>query len=187
MRNYVDRSIEAENAGGIKLSRKKFKQIRDEMIKVPFLQRMSYNRQYRRIKEYLMYGDTQPAVVVSTSPLIISAYSDEMDAVLLLCFPSVLVTTYNLKVGTRLVTSNIYFTGNKVVRDIIVGENYQERYINFIPIVQLFLSDQERFVRGRTELFKEEEWDRLNLLTEQKRKEYPNIKMRDGFFYLQNF
>ena len=27
MRNYVDRSIEAENAGGIKLSRKKYKKL----------------------------------------------------------------------------------------------------------------------------------------------------------------
>ena len=186
-KSYLDPSTSAENAGGVHLSKKKFKQIRDDFMKVPFLKRSAYNKQYERINQYLAYGDTQPAIVISTNPLTISAYSDEMDAVLLLCFPNELVKQYDLKKGTRLVTSNVYRTGNRIVRDIIAGDGYMERYINFTPMVQLFLSDQEEYVRERTHLFEEERWQRLQLLTEEKMTQYPNIKKRDGFYYLWDF
>lgn len=74
--------------------------LRDDVLKVPFLKKGYYNRQFERINQYLAYGDTQPAVVSSLNPLVISAYSDEMDAGSgnEICF-EIIEETFNLDVG----------------------------------------------------------------------------------------
>lgn len=184
MKNYMDQTTFAENAGGVHLSKKKFKNLRDNVLKVPFLKKGYYNRQFERINQYLAYGDTQPAVVSSLNPLVISAYSDEMDAVVLLRFPNEMQKMYTLEKGMRLVTSNVYFRGSQIAPDIIVGENYLNRWIDFIPMVQLFLSDNEEFIKRRIGLFSEERWQRLEILTEKRIEQNYYIKMRDGFYYL---
>ena len=61
-----------------------------------------------RYAEHLLLGDSRAAVVVSTNPLMVTAYSDEMDAAILLRFPAFLVSKYALQVGTRLLTVNTY-------------------------------------------------------------------------------
>lgn len=183
MRQYVDPNSFADNAGGISVSKKKFTYIRDKVLKIPFLKKIDYNRQFDRVNAFLCQGDTQPALVISLHPLVISAYSDEMDAVVLLQFPDKLADMYGLREGTRLVTSNVYRygTGSEVASDIIPGSGYMHRYSNVIPIVQLFFSDDEEYIKSRIRLFDEDQWDRLQALTEEKLRH--NIKMRDGFYY----
>ncbi|MBR1433444.1 MAG: hypothetical protein IJ585_19810, partial [Ruminococcus sp.] len=122
--NYVDPNTAAENAGNVLPSREKFDYIRDELLHVKGFKKVYFNKQFNRLGGYLMNGDTQPAVVVSLSPLIISAYSDEMDGVLFLKFPDALADMYGLSVGARLVTSNIYIPGNKPVKDVYAGPYY---------------------------------------------------------------
>lgn len=184
MKNYMDQTTFAENAGEVNLSKRKFKELRDDILKVPFLKKGYYNRQFGRISQYLAYGDTQPAIVSSLNPLVISAYSDEMDAVVLLKFPSEMQNMYALNEGMRLVTSNVYFRGSQIAADITVGEKYLNRWIDFIPMVQLFLSDDEEFIKQRIGLLQEELWRRLEFLTEKRMAQNDNIKMRNGFYYL---
>ncbi|MDE6626165.1 MAG: hypothetical protein K2K56_07330 [Lachnospiraceae bacterium] len=184
MKNYMDQTTSAQNAGEVHLSKRKFKELRDDVLKVPFLKKGYYNRQFERINQYLAHGDTQPAVVTSLNPLVISAYSDEMDAVVLLRFPYEMQNMYILKKGMRLVTSNVYFRGSQIAADIIVGEKYLNRWVDFIPMVQLFLSDDEEFIKQRIGMFQEEMWERVEILTEKRIKQNNNIKMRNGFYYL---
>lgn len=129
----------------------------------------AYNDQFDRVDEFLSHGDTQPAIVKSVDPLIISAYSDELDAVVFLRFPDVLVDKYKLKINDRLVTSNTYtLLVDRVEKDISPGEFWLERYSDFSPLVQLFLSDEEDFIRKRIELFDEDKWKRVEMLTQEK-------------------
>lgn len=175
----------AENPGGIRLSSKKYKQILkllgDSAVKFPHTLSLK-----KRIDEYLNMGDTQPAVVVSVSPLTVAAYSDEMDAVVMLRFPEVLAEQYALKQGTRLVTSNVYSfrRGFNVASDIFIGKNYLNRYSDFIPMVSLFLSDDEKFIRSRTELFDEELWKTAEHKAEKYLLNHPKL-YRNGFYYLE--
>lgn len=181
MGKYVDPNTFAENAGGVNLSEEKFRQVRDEILELSFVRKMQYNRSFQRINDYMMNGDTQPAIVYSLNPLIISAYSDEMDGVVFLEFPDRLAEIYNLHVGMRLVTSNVYAYGFSIAKDITVGNGYLKRYTDFTPIVQLFLAKDEDYVMRRTELFNDKIWERVKYLTEN----YSDsgYKARKGFYY----
>lgn len=179
---YIDPNTYAENAGNVRLSKEKFRQVRDKILKISFFDKTQYNNNFERIDDYMMNGDTQPAIVYSVNPLIISAYSDEMDGVVFLKFPKKLAEMYNLHEGMKLVTSNVYKYGTKIAKDIEVGDGYLNRYVDFTPIVQLFLTDSENYAMKRTELFDEEVWDRVNHLTEEY--SYSRHKARKGFYYL---
>lgn len=183
MGHYTDPNTFAENSGNVKLSKKKFKRVRDDILELSALEKSRFNSNFERINEYMMCGDTQPAIVYSVDPLIISAYSDEMDGVVFLEFPQKLAEIYNLHEGMRLVTSNVYTYGSRTVKDITAGDGYLKRYSDFTPIVQLFLTDSEEYAMRRTGLFDEEVWDRVNRLTEEYSRS--NNQARDGFYYLK--
>ena len=57
----------------------------------------------------MLKGDTRAAVVLSTDPLLIGQYSDELDAVLVLAFPDWVAGQYDLKPGKKLVSSTMYW------------------------------------------------------------------------------
>lgn len=185
MSNYVNENSMASNPGAVCLSREKFKEIRDKILKINPLKKIYFNKQFRRIDQYLRNGDTQPAVVVSVSPLIISVYSEDMDAVLFLKFPEKLAEKYGLTIGTRLVSTNVYFEGTKIADDIQTGMGYTHSFTDFTPVIPLFLSSDEGFIRSRVNLFEEDEWNRLRLLTEKRAAK--NIAPRDGFYYFTEF
>lgn len=181
MGNYIDSKTLAENAGGVNLSAEKFSQVRDKVLKLFLAKKWRYNSNFQCINDCISNGDTQPAIVHSVSPLIISAYSDEMDGVVFLEFPEKLTEMYNLYEGMRLVTSNVYNCGFKIAKDINIGKDYLKRYTDFTPIVQLFLAEDENYIMSRTELFDEEVWDRVKHLTEEYA--HSGKKARKGFYY----
>lgn len=185
MSNYVNENSMASNPGAVCLSREKFKELRDKILRVNPLKKIYFNKQFKRIDQYLRNGDTQPAIVVSVSPLIISVYSEDMDAVLFLKFPEELAAKYGLSVGARLVSTNVYFEGTKLAKDIQTGTGYTHSFVNFTPVIPLFLSNDEGFIRSRVNLFEEAEWNRLKLLTEERAAK--NIAPRDGFYYFTEF
>ncbi|MCM1133295.1 MAG: hypothetical protein NC340_07460 [Ruminococcus flavefaciens] len=184
--NYVDPNTVASSPTDVNLSRQKFIHLRDEVLKISPLKKIYYNKQFKRINQYLLNGDTQPAVVASVDPLVISAYSSDMDAVLLLRFPQELVRMYQLEKGMKLVTTNIYFEGDKVAKDIITGEGYTHDWVNYVPMIPLFLCDNEIAVRQMTEMFDEALWDRVMRMTAEKSAN-KRIKPRDGFYYFTKF
>lgn len=135
--------------------------------------------------QLLMFGDTQPAMVCSTEPLLVAAYSDEMDAVVMLKFPSEFVSMYDLRIGTRLVTSNYYAPKDEpFAKDIFVGKDCSNNWNDFYPIVQLFIAKNDEKIKKRTELFDEELWAKVERLAAEYLNEHPDT-VRDGFFYLR--
>ncbi len=102
------------------------------------------------IEKHLQFGDSRAAVVISVSPLLVAAYSDERDCVVMLKFPEDLVATYRLKPGSKLITVNTYMKGPKrPVADLIEGPLSRGNWHNVIPMIADFLSDDRRLPAKR--------------------------------------
>ena len=173
----------AENQANVKFSHKKYYSFRNK-INTKFSEKFYSDMQIEFVSRALCFGDTQPAVVLSVEPLMIAAYSDEMDAVVMLRFPSEFVEKYNLAPSMRLTTSNVYFTGPRCAEDIFVGEDYSHQYNDFTPIVQLFLGKNDEKISEKIGLFGEDVWNKvINKATEYKTL-HPQL-CRDGFFYFK--
>jgi hypothetical protein len=114
-----------------------------------------------RIEEHLNNGDSRAAVVVYLEPLIVAAYTDELDCVALLEFPDEFVEEYKLTVGSRLLTVNLYRRREKgLAPDLVPGERDHKRYGNFIPYIAEFLSEDNERIAARKAEISEEEWQR---------------------------
>jgi len=173
----------AENQANVKFSYKKYYSFRNR-INTKFAGRFFSDMQIEYVTRALLYGDTQPALVVSVDPLLIAAYSDEMDGAVMLKFPVEFVGQYHLSIGDRLTTSNVYFEGNTHAPDITVGENCSRQYADFMPIVQLFLGKNDDKIRAKTELFNEAMWDTVKEKADEYLRLHPDL-CRDGFFYFK--
>ena len=178
---------QAENSGNAKFSNKKYYQIRALIFSKfgsfkSLGEKMRADMRIQYVAEVLKNGDTQPAIVASSDPFLVSAYSDEMDAVVMLEFPKELMEKYRLSVGSRLVASCVYGEGgpSDTVDDIFPGEGCTGSFRAFLPVVQLFLASDEEAVISRTSLFDEEKWKRVEALTKEYLEKHPGLK-RDGF------
>ena len=184
-------SGKAEIRGNAKFSHKKYYPIR-KLIFSPFgsfkmlKEKMHADMCIEYVGSVLKQGDLQPALVCSEAPFTVAAYSDEMDAVVMLEFPKELREQYGLHVGDRLVTSVGYLEGVDVslAPDIFPGEGFTRNYAEFVPIVQLFLASDEEKAMARTAEFDEVHWQKVERLASSYAKEHPDLK-RDGFFYFK--
>ena len=170
----------AENQGKVKFSYKKYYSFRNK-IGSKFSEKFRADMKIDFVAKALFYGDTQPAVVVSTAPLLVGAYSDEMDAVVMLRFPDEFAKQYKLTVGTRLTTSNVYFTEREIADDIHIGEKYSRQYTDFAPLVQLFFGKKDDKIMEKTKLFGEDIWQTVTEKSNEYLRLYPDCS-RDGFF-----
>lgn len=117
------------------------------------------NADIARIADHLENGDSRAAVVVSAAPLLVSAYTDELDCVALLCFPDAFVRDYELSVGSRLLSVNRYGGGGPLARDLEHGPASHHRWTNFQPLIADFLSDDRARIAARKSQISEREWD----------------------------
>lgn len=176
-------SGKAENQANVNLSYKKFYAIR-KIINKTFAEKFYYDMQMEIVSKILKFGDTQPAVVVSTNPLLIAAYSDEMDAVIMLKFPTELAAQYDLAAGSRLTTSNSYLKGDKCADDIFPGTEFSCNYADFTPIVQLFIGKKDEKIKGKVDLFDASTWEKVKCKADEYTTAHPEL-CRDGFFYFK--
>ena len=141
----------------------------------------------RTFKDALSGGDTQPAVVYSTSPLIISVYSDEFDAVRFFRFPDELAVRYSLNETTMMTASCMYDPRKlDVPDDLFPGENASYDYCDFIPFIHLFLAKDDGRLRDRTDHFSAAEWDHVEKLTRAYAQDHPGLSC-DGFGRLKKY
>ena len=174
------------NKSNVNFSNKKYYSFRNKIF-TKFSERFHADMQIKFIANALLEGDTQPAVVLTKSPLVIAAYSDEMDAVVLLKFPDMFADKYNLSEGTRLTTANIYFRSveGTIADDIFVGKNFTKHYTDFVPIVQLFLGKSDEKIIAKTGCFDSYTWDRVIEKANNYLTEHPDAVCRDGFYYFK--
>ena len=175
--------MSASNQANVKFSYKKYYSFR-KRINTTFGGRFHADMCIDFVARALCYGDTQPALVTSLSPLTIAAYSDEMDGVLMLRFPDEFVDQFNLYPGMRLTTSNVYFRHEEFPADILVGENFSRNYNDFLPIVQLFLGKNDQKIKAKTELFDEDVWKHFEACATLYSQKHPDL-FRDGLYYFK--
>lgn len=180
-RNSMFHISGASDPGGFRLSSAKLKTIRPDMfgirailIKLPLVQ-----LQRVCIKEHLLNGDSRAAVVVRTAPLLIAAYSDDLDCVAMLRFPDALGADYGLAVGSRLITANTYSMSADCDTDLIPGPLRCAPWTKFNPLIADFISDDVTRLDARKSQISESEWERAAALGEAYLSSKPNLT-RDG-------
>lgn len=168
--------------GMLPMSKEKYRNIINNHLKLSVIQSNEVIMNFPFFNENFIYGDTQPAIVVSLSPLVISAYSDELDAVLFLKFPEELASSYGLREGMRLTASNCYPSAKTLSKDIFPGKNYNGHFKDFKPMVHLFFSYDDERALELTSNFSEDIWAYVEQLTAERAKK--RCKPRDGFYFL---
>lgn len=171
MTRYVDESTYATDPGEVELSLPKLRALDPELfadrtftcgptcdVDHPSVEMRE------RLAEHLMHGDSRAALVVSVAPLVVAAYSSDLDAVALLRFPTSLVSEYGLTVGSRLLTVNLYAdvrgarTGEPFYAvDLVPGPD-RTGWSNFAPLIADFLSEDRGRIEARKRAISEDEW-----------------------------
>jgi hypothetical protein len=131
------------------------------------------------IAEQLQHGDSRAAVVVCTSPLLVAAYTDELDCIAMLRFPETFVAEYNLTEGSRLLTVNLYGESPPYQQDLILGPRLIKRWTGFHPIIAEFVSDDKGRIEARKSAISEGEWERTRVFGAEYLRSRPGVA-RDG-------
>ena len=165
---YTDPNSYASDPGGVTASEAKLRALHPEIYEPPpfwlkiarTVARKGPEDALARLSHYMTNGDSRAAVVIQTSPLLVAAYTDELDCVAMLEFPQVLVKQYKLELGSELLTVNIYWGGLKIARDLTAGPENTGRYANFQPTIADFMSDDLKRIARRKREISRAEWDR---------------------------
>jgi hypothetical protein len=125
-------------------------------------------------------GDTRAALVIQTQPLIVAAYSSDLDQVVLLRFPEPFgqraVQKFHLRPASRLISPNGY--GDGVPVSDLTPDPSRTRWTNFQPNIGEFLStDRERLDYLHSNI-EEDEWARCAELAAERMK--LGSTLRDG-------
>jgi hypothetical protein len=161
MSKYHNDNSFASDPGHIRLSDEKLRQFHPEFYGfrswISALARASRGR----IAEHMELGDSRAAVVINLDPLLVAAYTDEMDDSAVLRFDASVKAQYpGLRVASRLLTVNTYSLGGRLVPDLINGPASLRQYCNFYPIIAEFVSDDLDRIETRKQQIDELEWRR---------------------------
>ena len=129
------------------------------------------------ISALLNDGDIQTAVVVSEEPLLVACYSDDMDAVILQCFPSEFGKAKGWEYGTRLLTTAKY-NGYGTVRknkDVFPGPNANKSMKSVGLVIAELYSDEPEYLERKTSEIPEEYWVKTMDLGMKYLEEHPGI------------
>jgi hypothetical protein len=135
------------------------------------------------LKMHLRYGDARAAVCVSAKPLIIAAYSDDLDGVVLLQFPPALAERYKLKPGSTLVTVNAYDSTGTPRGDIVRASAGPTPHTDFTPVIADFVTDDRERLAELKKSIDKAEWTRCYQIGARAMKQ-PKTLFRDGLAQL---
>lgn len=184
-RRTLDDTTSATDPGQITLSHDKLRGLRPDLYGIGGIWKSicAFFRigwpQRIYIEQQLQCGDSRAAVVVSTKPLLIAAYTDELDCIAMLRFPDDLTHQHRLSVGTRLLTVNCYGNPPRYDPDLILGPKLIRRWTGFHPLIAEFLTDDYDRVQTRKKQIAEDEWQRAQAMGMEYTKLRPGVA-RDG-------
>lgn len=133
----------------------------------------------RSIKEHILHGDSQPAIVISKNPLLVAAYSEDIDCVVILKFPDKFLETYKLEQGSRLLAVNTYLYIEDYQKDLIPGPNNDNTWRGVSPIIVDFISDDIDTIESKKDQIEKSLWSYVYNLGLEYSKIHPNV-WRDG-------
>lgn len=181
----LDGSTTASDPGQIKLSLSKFRILRPDLFGLSGIL-ISIRKFFRgglpeRVyaEEHLQFGDSRAAVVITAAPLLIAAYTDELDCIAMLRFPDEFIHTYKLSPGDRLLTVNTYKDDSEYDSDLIIGPKMLNRWSGFYPLIADFLTEDQKRLAERQSQINEKEWRRAEKMGRDYLKRYPGVA-RDG-------
>ena len=131
------------------------------------------------IRELLQNGDPHAAIVLSLQPLLVAAYSEDMDCVMPLEFDSALVDEYKLERGSRLLAVINYMTDPQLPVDLVPGPGATGRFKNFRPLIAEFLCDDADTIERWRNGISDEEWQKAEVYGEALLRR-PALRPRDG-------
>jgi hypothetical protein len=177
-----DESTAASNPGGLTLSHAKLRALRPDLYSPLQRQRESVGLAFPQrtyVEEQLRHGDARAAVVLSARPLLVAAYTDEMDCVAILEFPDELAAEYGLREGARLVTVNSYGDAAPWQQDLIPGPNNTGRFTQLNPLIADFVTDDAEGLAALKRAIPADEWQRAYRMGKSYLKQRPRVA-RDG-------
>ena len=148
MSKYHDDSTFATDSIGVELNLDKLKFLMPEIFspiqKLKYkLKKWGLSSYIERIWEHIKLGDSQGAIVVKTNPLLIAAYNEDIDCVVMLKFERKIQDKFNFKVKDRLICVNTFGSTSNLQSDLIPGENNSEMWTLVHPIIADLISDSE--------------------------------------------
>jgi len=173
---FHDDSFEADDAIDIGLSREKLRALDADMFEKEVVS-------HDLIHEHLGLGDTCSAVVACLDPLLVAAYSFDLDCVVMLSFPNFLIDEYRLSVGSRLLTVNTYTTAHGYASDLTPGSDATGLFTGFFPIIAEFVSDDLPAIEARKIEIEEEDWRYVQALAAAYLDEHGKSYARNGHPY----
>lgn len=167
----------ASNPGQIVLSKKRFITLFPELKNFFYLRKI--NKLYFKEKggiilkfsRYLYFGDCNPAIVISTDPVYVASYAQDIDCVVLTMYPSNFREIYNLDTGSRLLSINTYGIWKQPQEDILEGVGTTHIWNAFRTLIGEFLSEDEDLINQKKQAIPEYAWKRCEELAF----EYPII------------
>ena len=182
MAEHYDYLARASDPGGLEFATDRLKQLYPQYFRFLFRKMVRASDPIPNLIEaavdHMRYGDSRAAVVISVSPFLVAAYTDELDCVALLRFPDSLRAKYAS--GDRLLTVNTYASLPQVVSDLIPGDADTGNWENFRPMIADFFSEQTGKIDARKNRISQPEWDRTEQLGREYLERMPNYQ-RDGF------
>lgn len=182
-KKFIDPNTVASVEGGIKLSHIKWFEIK-HIYSISLEGRKRLRKIFPIERECLFFGSVEPAVVVSVKPLLISVYSEDMDAVLLLQFAPAYVERYSLSIGSRLISVNTYGNERALSNDIFVGEGYSGDWTDFTPHIADFLSRDTKKINEHKANISENQWSYVEKLGKEYLQEHSELS-RNGFWFIK--
>ena len=174
-----------ESRGSIRLAHHRLRRFLPQLYQPDSLGKilgwMSGDRGFwrRHLERHIARGHRSPALVVSTVPLLVAAYSREFDWICLLQFPPVLRDELGLEEDDKLLTINLHLTGDELARDLTYGPAATKRYVNFSPLIADFFSEDVEQIEDQKAAICEGLWERTAVCAESYLRTY-GPTARDG-------
>ena len=128
-----------------------------------------YLGSFETVADHLWRGDSRAAMVLAVAPrVLVAAFADDFDAIVVLEFPRSFATTFSLEPGTRLLNCNTFSqTEETIAADITLGPKWDHRMTDFYPIIGQFLSGDTDRLEQRMAGISSSEWERVRQLGEE--------------------
>jgi hypothetical protein len=137
------------------------------------------------LREHMAAGSSNAAVVISVKPLLVAAYTGDLDCIAMLAFPDWLVKEYNLQVGSRLLTVNTFHTPEhrKDAPDLHFGPKRLPKFTNVFPIIADFVTYDKERVAEREKEIGDEAWERCEKYGKEYREKYLDLARNGSPLY----
>ena len=174
----------SHQAPNIKISQGRLRHLCPELYSVKnFIKGIGYRlgfvkeSQYWDIINQMATGEVGAAVVISESPFLVAAYSEQIDAVAVLWFWQPRIVRKNLTKGTKLLTINRYENQFDPGQhsDLFPGPDKTGNQVNFAPIIAEFVSDDGERIKMLKRHVEKDHWHRTQALGEA------YLRLRPGF------